>query len=733
VSAGRSLRASQSRLAAIAVAASLSVLAAACSGAGPAGPGAGPSRRAPGAASRAAGPAAPPSLAISPAPYQLPAGLSREVVLAHGPDLLIAGGLTPQSTSSIAVRLLDPVTGSTVPAGRLAAPTHDAAGATLGGRDYIFGGGDQASVATVQALAGNRPATVAGRLPGPRSDLTAVTVGGTAYLLGGYDGSRYDASVLATTDGRHFRTVARLPVPVRYPAVAALGRQIWVFGGQTPAGLTSDIQRISLPAAGAARAAVAGHLPRPSAAGTAFSLGGALYVAGGLVTGPPPAGQATAPAAGAVTTGLVLRYRPGQRTATAAGMLPVPVSNAAVTVLSGTALVIGGDDGTHAVPSVTRLRLVPAAAAAGRAAPAAGAPDAAANGPLAGGPASSAAGAAGTGPAGLTGPVLASEPWLGPARGPGHLAPHSDPAALPGDVLIADHRNNRLLIVDPQGRVRWQFPAPGDLARGQTFLVPDDAFFSPDGRDIVATEEDDSVISIINIATHRITYRYGTPGVPGSTANHLSNPDDAMLLPGGALLTADIKNCRIVLVRPPAHQPLRVIGQTTGGCWHNPPHRFGSPNGAFPMTSGQYLVTEINGDWVNAMSLSGHVAWSANPPGVAYPSDTNEVYPGRYLTADYSTPGQVVEFTATGRLLWRFGGLNHPSLALPLPNGDILVNDDYNDRVIVIDPVTSRIVWQYGRTGRPGTAPGFLNDPDGVDLAPPDSLMMVHAATTGLP
>ena len=474
-------------------------------------------------------------------------------------------------------------------------------------------------------------------------------------------------------------------------------------------------------------------------AGTAFALGGALYVAGGQVTGPRPAGPATAPPAGVVTTGVVLRYRPGQRTATVAGTLPVPVSNAAVTVLSGTAFLIGGDDGTHAVPAVTRLRLVPAAAGP-PAAGAAAAPDAAANGPLAGGPASTAAGrasgaarAAGTAAAGGTGPVLASEPWLGPPHGPGRLAPHSDPAALPGDILIADHRNNRLLIVDPQGRVRWQFPAPGDLARGQTFLVPDDAFFSPDGQDIVATEEDDAVISIINIATHRITYRYGTPGVPGSAANHLSNPDDAMLLPGGALLTADIKNCRVLLVRPPAHQPFRVIGQTTGFCWHSPPQHFGSPNGAFPMTSGQYLVTEINGDWVNAMSLSGHVAWSANPPGVSYPSDTNEVYPGRYLTADYSTPGQVVEFTATGRLLWRFGGLNHPSLALPLPNGDILVNDDYNDRVIVIDPVTNRIVWQYGHTGHPGTAPGFLNDPDGVDLTPPDSLMMVHASTTGRP
>ena len=82
-----------------------------------------------------------------------------------------------------------------------------------------------------------------------------------------------------------------------------------------------------------------------------------------------------------------------------------------------------------------------------------------------------------------------------------------------------------------------------------------------------------------------------------------------------------------------------------------------------------------------------------------YPSDSNEIYPGRYLTADYSDPGQVVEFTSSGRVLWRMGGFNQPSLALPLPNGDILLNDDFNHRVCVVDPATHRIVWQYGHTG----------------------------------
>src|SRR5215469_9594161 len=76
-------------------------------------------------------------------------------------------------------------------------------------------------------------------------------------------------------------------------------------------------------------------------------------------------------------------------------------------------------------------------------------------------------------------PPAGPAPWLAPARGPGHLAPGSNPSALPADVLVADHQNNRLLIIDPRGRVRWRFPRPGDLARGQTFRAPDDAFFSP--------------------------------------------------------------------------------------------------------------------------------------------------------------------------------------------------------------------------------------------------------------
>jgi hypothetical protein len=67
--------------------------------------------------------------------------------------------------------------------------------------------------------------------------------------------------------------------------------------------------------------------------------------------------------------------------------------------------------------------------------------------------------------------------------------------------------------------------------------------------------------------------------------------------------------------------------------------------------------------------------------------------------------------------------LDHPSLAERLPNGFVAVSDDYRHRVVVINPVTQTIVWQFGQTDLVGTGSGFLNTPDGFDLlAPGDSL-----------
>jgi hypothetical protein len=336
-------------------------------------------------------------------------------------------------------------------------------------------------------------------------------------------------------------------------------------------------------------------------------------------------------------------------------------------------------------------------------------------------------------PGATTGTTAAAWPAAAPAGTPGDLAAGSDPSVLPGPIVIADRDNNRLVVVSPQGQVLWQWPQPGDLGPGQTFQVPDDVFVTPDGKDLVATEEDVFAVTMIDIASRKIVWRYGTPGHHGSGPNQLWNPDDALMLPDGSVLAADIKNCRLVDLSPTSTSPLWTLG-TLGSCHHAPPAAFGSPNGAFPLPDGHFLVTEINGDWVDEIDRAGHVVWAAHAPGVAYPSDSHQYRPGQYLTVDYSNPGQAVIFDSSGKSLWRWnpasgpGRLNHPSLAVGLPNGDVLLNDDSNHRVIVIDPVKNAIVWQYGHTGQAGSGTGYLNHPDGLDPVPPFSL----ADTVGL-
>jgi DNA-binding beta-propeller fold protein YncE len=312
------------------------------------------------------------------------------------------------------------------------------------------------------------------------------------------------------------------------------------------------------------------------------------------------------------------------------------------------------------------------------------------------------------------------------ASGPGWLAPGSDPSVLPGPLLIADGGGNRVLIIDPNGRNMWQFPRAGDLAAGQRFKAPEVAWFSPDGKQVVVASEDTNVLYVIDIATHKIVYSYGKAGTRGSGPNQVSAPDGAVMLKSGDLLVPDAGNCRIIQIPEGGHAISRQLGQT-GTCVHNPPTSFSDPSGLFPMSNGNYMLTEGIGHYVSEMSPSGKIAWTVQVPGVSAIYQTAEIGADRYLTVDQVTPGQVLTFDHTGKVVWRYAptgaqALKKPSLAIVLPNGDAMVSDKVNSRLIVVDPRTNKVVWQYGHTGVPGSSPGFLNNPTGMDLYPPNSI-----------
>ncbi len=265
-------------------------------------------------------------LVAASAGWQLGAPVSRTVAFADGSGFTIAGGLDSGQNTVANVVHVDSKTGATTPAGSLTVPTHDAAGGQIGAQRLLFGGGAQSVSDVVQALRSGAPSIVVGHLPQPRADLAAVTIGATVYLVGGYDGTNATRDVLATSDGVTFRVVTQLPVGVRYPAVAAMAGNLFVFGGELGGSESNVVQEIDLRHG---RARVVADLPSPRTEAAAVTIGRSVYLVGGL--------------AGGVPSNDVLRFDPASSHFSGAGHTPTATADAAAVTVGGDTFLAGGE------------------------------------------------------------------------------------------------------------------------------------------------------------------------------------------------------------------------------------------------------------------------------------------------------------------------------------------------------------------------------------------------------
>jgi len=526
--------------------------------------------------------------------------------------------------------------------------------------------------------------------------------------------------------------VASLPVPVRYPGVAAMGGRIFVFGGQAingpDAGKPVDAIQVIDP--GHHRASVVGHLPETLSGAAAVTLDGHIFVAGGESSAPqttfpgmgttqigstpassnPGAGRtgaitdrytvpgpvgdrATAPSApvpgtlspilaAATTTAptatvsTIWAFDPESDRLLPAGHLQVPVSHVGVAVVGSTAWLVGGESNGTTVATVQ---------------------------------------------------MVTPDSRFGTAGSPGAGSPY-----FGDELLVADRGNNRLLLMDSSMHIVWTYPSPSSPPDLLGFYFPDDAFFVNRGRAIISNQEQNETIVEIGYPSGKIIWSYGHPKQAGTGQGFLHEPDDAYLLKNGQISVADAQNCRVLVLNTNGTVADQI--GTTGVCVHNPPVSMGSPNGDTPLADGNLLVSEINGSWVTEYTPQGKLVWTVQLP-IGYPSDPQQLGPDLYLIADYATPGELLEFNREGQILYRYapssgaGMLNHPSLAEMLPSGVIMANDDYRNRMVAFDPKTGALVWQYGINDQAGTAAGMLNTPDGFDLLAPNGSSPTHPVT----
>jgi hypothetical protein len=249
----------------------------------------------------------------------------------------------------------------------------------------------------------------------------------------------------------------------------------------------------------------------------------------------------------------------------------------------------------------------------------------------------------------------------------------------PGNILIADQFNNRVIEVDPNThKIVWAFgngsstPGPnsvvapndaervGDLtiiagsgapAGTPTTLEPNCQNGCPDNR-VIAVDQ-----------SGHIVWQYGIAGVAGSGFNQLNTPVQVTFLPDKHLLITDQGNQRVIEVD------------------------------RYNFIAWQYGTTGVSGSGPNQLNN---------------PNSAELLENGDILIADESN-NRVIEVNRLKQIVWQYGNpndttiLNGAGFASRLPNGDTLITDSNNSRVIEVDGAANT-VFTFLTNARPGSA-----------------------------
>jgi len=241
--------------------------------------------------------------------------------------------------------------------------------------------------------------------------------------------------------------------------------------------------------------------------------------------------------------------------------------------------------------------------------------------------------------------------------------------------------DNRVMLVDPDGNIFWQYGQAGVTGSGPNQLnTPVQNTFLPNGDILVTDQANERVIEIT--LEKKIVWQYGQTGIVGSGHNQLNNPNSAELLDNGNILIADENNNRVIEVNR-KHKTVWSYGSPTGT-------ELSGAAFASRLPDGTTLITDSNNNRILDVGSSGNVVWT-------YYTNTR--------AGSVSAP--------------------LPTRAVMLKTGNILISDQYNMQVIEIDS-NQNIVFSQGTIGVPGKTFDMLNGPydakvvgDYTGLTPP--------------
>jgi hypothetical protein len=351
--------------------------------------------------------------------------------------------------------------------------------------------------------------------------------------------------------------------------------------------------------------------------------------------------------------------------------------------------------------------------------------------------------------AGLAAPAAASATGHATSSALAALSPEFN---RPGNILIADQFNNRVIEVDRAGHIVWQFgKGPNDFSQHSIIGTNDaqrvgpftlmagtgDPAGSPPAGDLCPNPNGcpDNRVILVD-PSGRIVWQYGQFGVSGSGPGQLNTPVQATWLPNGHVLITDQANERIIEVT----LGKRIVWQYgMTGVSGSGPDQLNNPNSAELLANGHILIADENNNRAievthnDAKTIVATFTAGDTASGVAFASRLPN---GDTLLTD-SNNSRVVEVNSQDHPVWQYftngqAGSNSaplPTRAIRLKDGETLISDQFNDRVIEVvgtPPMGGTIERQLGTLNVFGIGNGLLDAPydakvigDYTGLTPP--------------
>jgi hypothetical protein len=278
-----------------------------------------------------------------------------------------------------------------------------------------------------------------------------------------------------------------------------------------------------------------------------------------------------------------------------------------------------------------------------------------------------------------------------------------------GNILIADQFNNRVIEINPSGKIVWSFGrGPNDFTSKSVIGVNDaqrvgtftlmagtgtPAGVIPQAPDGVA---DNRVLLVDPFGN--IVWQYGKFGQTGSGPNLLNTPVQSTWLPTAHVLITDQANNRIIEV----NLQKKIVWQYPGSNT-NDADQLNGPNSAELLKNGHILIADQGNNRAIEVTRGDIILRTFTIGGtantVAFASRLDN---GDTLLTDAGN-SRAVEVDANDNVVWQYVTDTDPlSVAAPLPtravrlhNGDTLISDQFNNRVISVNQA-GQIVADYG-------------------------------------